>query len=50
MLLFKDKDMRIETDSLGEVKVPRTKLYGAQTVRALQNFDIGGPEELIPVS
>ena len=38
------KDMtktRIETDSLGEVKVPAEAYYGAQTQRSLQNFDIG---------
>lgn len=42
--------MRIETDSLGKVKVPADKLYGAQTARSLENFNIGEehfPEELI---
>lgn len=34
--------MRIETDSMGEVKVPADKLYGAQTQRSLDNFRIGG--------
>ena len=33
---------RIEKDSLGEVKVPATALYGAQTQRAVDNFHIGG--------
>ena len=33
---------RIEHDSLGEVEVPGDALYGAQTVRAIQNFPISG--------
>ena len=33
---------RIEKDSLGEVKVPQTALYGAQTQRAIENFQISG--------
>ena len=33
---------RIEKDSLGEVRVPKNKLYGAQTQRALDNFPISG--------
>jgi fumarate hydratase, class II len=32
---------RIEKDSLGEVKIPADKLWGAQTQRSLQNFKIG---------
>lgn len=31
---------RIETDSLGEIKVPTEVLWGAQTQRSLQNFSI----------
>ncbi|WP_286953231.1 MULTISPECIES: class II fumarate hydratase [Aminobacterium] len=34
-------DFRIERDSLGEVKVPQEKLWGAQTQRSLENFRIG---------
>jgi len=34
--------MRIERDSLGEIEVPDAALWGAQTQRALQNFDLGG--------
>ncbi len=34
--------MRIEQDSLGEVQVPATAYYGAQTQRAVMNFDISG--------
>ena len=37
---------RIETDSLGEVKVPSDKLWGAQTQRSLEHFSIGN--DLIP--
>lgn len=33
---------RIEKDSLGEVKVPSDKYFGAQTERSLENFIIGG--------
>ncbi|MFH0753132.1 MAG: class II fumarate hydratase [Candidatus Omnitrophota bacterium] len=35
-------DYRIESDSMGEVKVPADKFYGAQTQRSLENFRIGG--------
>jgi fumarate hydratase class II len=35
-------DVRIEKDSLGEVEVPVDALYGAQTMRAVQNFPITG--------
>ncbi|HEY1471383.1 MAG TPA: lyase family protein, partial [Candidatus Acidoferrum sp.] len=37
---------RTETDSLGEVEVPSTKLWGAQTQRSLEHFSIG--QDLIP--
>jgi fumarate hydratase class II len=40
-------DYRLEEDSLGEVRVPENKLYGAQTARAVENFPIG--EEKMPV-
>ena len=35
-------DFRIEKDSMGEVKVPKDALYGAQTKRAQDNFPISG--------
>jgi aspartate ammonia-lyase len=35
-------DFRIEKDTLGEVKVPADALYGAQTQRARENFQISG--------
>jgi len=34
-------DVRIETDSLGEVRVPASRLWGAQTQRSIENFPIG---------
>jgi fumarate hydratase, class II len=37
-----DKDIRIETDSLGEVRVPAARYWGAQTQRSVENFRIGG--------
>jgi fumarate hydratase class II len=33
-------DYRIEKDSLGEVRVPKDALYGAQTQRAIENFPV----------
>ena len=41
---------RIERDTFGPIEVPADKLWGAQTQRSLQNFDISGerqPRELI---
>lgn len=35
-------DDRIEKDSLGEVRVPKDALYGAQTQRAVDNFPVSG--------
>ncbi|MCK9280144.1 MAG: class II fumarate hydratase [Melioribacteraceae bacterium] len=43
-------DYRIETDSMGEIKVASDMYYGAQTARSLMNFKIGGncfPREMI---
>jgi fumarate hydratase class II len=37
-----DKAIRKEKDSLGEVSVPASALYGAQTQRAVENFPISG--------
>ncbi len=34
-------DFRIEKDTMGEVKVPANKLWGAQTERSRNNFKIG---------
>lgn len=35
-------DFRTEKDSMGEIKVPKNALYGAQTQRAHNNFPISG--------
>ncbi|WLV25497.1 class II fumarate hydratase [Aciduricibacillus chroicocephali] len=43
-------EWRIEKDTLGEVKVPQEKLWGAQTQRSKDNFPIGTekmPQEII---
>ena len=32
---------RVDKDSLGEVRVPSDKLWGAQTQRSIENFPIG---------
>ena len=41
-------DYRIEHDSMGEVKVPADRLWGAQTQRSHQNFEIGVGVETMP--
>lgn len=38
---------RIEKDTMGEVKVPADKYWGAQTERSRNNFKIG-PEASMP--
>lgn len=41
---------RVEKDSMGEIKVPSERLWGAQTQRSIENFKIGGdrfPREMI---
>lgn len=40
-------DYRIERDTIGEIKVPADKFWGAQTQRSKQNFPIG--HETMPV-
>ena len=45
-------EYRIEKDSMGEIKVPADKLWGAQTERSLENFRIGTekiPPEMVTV-
>ena len=37
---------RIEKDTLGDVKVPADKLWGAQTERSRNNFKIGAPASM----
>lgn len=43
-------EFRIERDSMGEIKVPADRYWGAQTQRSLEHFKIGGdrfPREMI---
>src|ERR1700723_3845181 len=42
----RQSSFRVESDSLGEVNVPTSKLWGAQTERSLEHFSIGN--DLIP--
>ena len=37
-----EKEYRVENDSMGEIKVPADKHWGAQTQRAIENFKISG--------
>lgn len=39
---------RKERDTFGELDVPEDRYYGAQTVRSVMNFPIGGIEERMP--
>ncbi|GKD61148.1 fumarate hydratase 1, mitochondrial [Tanacetum coccineum] len=39
---------REERDTFGPIQVPNDKLWGAQTQRSLQNFEIGGDRERMP--
>src|SRR5438128_10155286 len=44
------EEYRLDKDSMGEVKVPSSAYYGAETQRAVQNFPISGlrlPKEFI---
>ena len=43
-------EFRIESDTMGEMRVPADRYYGCQTARSLENFKIGAetmPRELI---
>ncbi|HEX5365614.1 MAG TPA: class II fumarate hydratase [Acidimicrobiales bacterium] len=37
-----DREMRVERDTMGEVRVPVAALWGAQTQRAVENFPVSG--------
>ncbi|MPZ76219.1 MAG: aspartate ammonia-lyase [Deltaproteobacteria bacterium] len=37
-----EQEYRMERDSMGEVRVPKSAYYGAQTQRAVENFPISG--------
>ena len=39
-------EYRIEKDTMGEVKVPAEKYWGAQTERSRNNFKIGSPASM----
>ena len=41
-----DMEYRIEKDTMGEVKVPADKYWGAQTERSRNNFKIGRPASM----
>src|ERR1700734_2932771 len=45
-MTMSNADMRVEKDSMGEVSVPASKLWGAHTQRSLEHFTIG--TDLIP--
>ncbi|RJU92674.1 MAG: hypothetical protein DWC01_01705, partial [Candidatus Poseidoniales archaeon] len=34
-------EVRVESDTMGELEVPSDRYYGCQTARSLLNFDIG---------
>ncbi|CEP03295.1 hypothetical protein PBRA_003055 [Plasmodiophora brassicae] len=42
-------ETRVERDTFGEIHVPASAYWGAQTQRSIQNFDIGGDRERMPV-
>ena len=41
-------EYRIEHDSMGEIKVPADRYWGAQTQRSKENFPIGVGREPMP--
>ncbi|XP_065661330.1 fumarate hydratase, mitochondrial isoform X2 [Hydra vulgaris] len=40
--------VRIESDTMGSIEVPKDKYYGAQTARSVVNFPIGDETERMP--
>ena len=40
---------RVESDAFGELEVPSSALYGAQTKRSMINFPIGGEQARMPM-
>jgi fumarate hydratase class II len=42
-------EYRIERDTMGDVKVPADKYWGAQTERSRNNFKIGGSKQQMPL-
>lgn len=47
--MFSSKNIRIESDTFGDLEVPADKYWGAQTQRSLMNFKIGGEQERMPL-
>ena len=47
--MAKGKQTRSESDSIGNIKVPADRYWGAQTQRSLQNFKIGGERMPAPL-
>src|ERR1700747_2466392 len=50
MIVVAVEEYRLESDTMGQVKVPNSAYYGAETQRAFQNFPISGlrlPKEFI---
>merc|ERR1712183_959539 len=45
---FKMADVRVESDTMGQIEVPSNKYYGAQTARSIMNFPIGDETERMP--
>lgn len=43
------KSFRAERDTMGEVQVPSSRYWGAQTERSRNNFTIGGTRERMPI-
>jgi fumarate hydratase class II len=41
--------IRLEKDTFGDIQVPADRYWGAQTQRSIQNFDIGGAQERMPI-
>ncbi|MEO8218661.1 MAG: aspartate ammonia-lyase [Acidobacteriota bacterium] len=41
-MAIKQQSFRAERDTLGEVRVPKNALYGAQTQRAVENYPVSG--------
>jgi fumarate hydratase class II len=47
--MSQEQEFRIESDTMGEIKVPANKYWGAQTQRSLENFRIGDQRERMPI-
>ena len=39
--MAKKEEWRLERDSMGEIRVPADKYWGAQSERSIENFRIG---------